>query len=113
MTEINRPELTQHLNAWINGSLSAEEVWRWALEARSEREPGDVAVRDIIDMLCSIPEDLLLPVDAEVMLDALNNPEDEADLSANLLWNYADMIDVSGRKKELADDPLYAPYCGT
>ena len=112
MTEINRPELTQHLDAWINGKLSAEELWRWALEARSEREPGDVAVRDIIDMLCSIPEDLLLPVDAEVMLDALNNPEDEADLSANLLWNYADMIDVSGRKKELADDPLYAPYCG-
>ena len=111
MTEINRPELTQHLNAWINGSLSAEEIWRWALEARSEREPGDVAVRDIIDMLCSIPEDLLLPVDAEVMLDALNNPEDEADLSANLLWNYADMIDVSGRKKELADDTLYDTYC--
>ena len=62
---------------------------------------------------CSIAEDLLLPVDAEVMLDALNNPDDEADLSANLLWNYADMIDVSGRKEELADDPLYAPYCGT
>ena len=42
---------------------------------RDQKEPGDVAVRDIIDMLCSIPEDLLLPVDAEVMLDALNNPE--------------------------------------
>ncbi|GIR64025.1 MAG: hypothetical protein CM15mP68_6910 [Pseudomonadota bacterium] len=44
-------------------------------------------------MLCAIPEDLLLPEDAEVMLDALANSQDEADLSANLLWNYADMID--------------------
>ena len=28
------------------------------------KRPGDVAVRDIIDMLCSIPEDLFLPADA-------------------------------------------------
>jgi len=48
-----------------------------------------------------------------VMLDALNNPLDQADLSSNLLWNYADMIDHVGRRQALVADPFYGPYCGS
>ena len=54
-----------------------------------------------------------LPEDAEVMLDALANSQDEADLSANLLWNYADMIDQNARRQALISDPFYGPYCGS
>ena len=112
MKELARPELIEQITAWQSGQLSSEDMWNWALEQRAQRTPSDVAVRDALDMLCAIPEDLLLPEDAEVMLDALANSPDEADLSANLLWNYADMIDQNARRQALISDPFYCPYCG-
>ena len=112
MKELERPELIQQLSAWRSGRLASEAMWNWALEQRSQTTPSDVTVRDALDMLCAIPEDLLLPEDAEVMLDALHNPLDQADLSSNLLWNYADMIDQNSRRQALVEDPFYGPYCG-
>ena len=113
MKELTRPVLIEQLLAWQAQQLASEAVWLWALEQRAESKPSDAAVRDVLDMLCAIPEDLLLPEDAEVMLDALNNPLDQADLSSNLLWNYADMIDRVGRRQALVEDPFYGPYCGS
>ena len=112
MKELTREVLIDQLLAWQAEQLASEAMWLWALEQRAERKPSDSAVRDVLDMLCAIPEDLLLPEDAEVMLDALNNPLDQADLSSNLLWNYADMIDHNGRRQALIEDPFYGPYCG-
>ena len=106
MKELTRPVLIEQLLAWQAQQLASEAVWLWALEQRAESKPSDAAVRDVLDMLCAIPEDLLLPEDAEVMLDALNNPLDQADLSSNLLWNYADMIDHVGRRQALVEDPF-------
>ena len=113
MNELARPALIEKIAAWQSGQLSSEAMWNWALEQRAQCQPSDVAVRDTLDMLCAIPEDLLLPEDAEVMLDALANSQDEADLSANLLWNYADMIDQNARRQALISDPFYGPYCGS
>ncbi len=113
MNELARPELIEKIAAWQSGQVSSEAMWNWALEQRAQCQPSDVAVRDTLDMLCAIPEDLLLPEDAEVMLDALANSQDEADLSANLLWNYADMIDQNARRQALISDPFYGPYCGS
>lgn len=112
MKELTREVLIDQLLAWQAEQLASEAMWLWALEHRAERKPSDSAVRDVLDMLCAIPEDLLLPEDAEVMLDALHNPLDQADLSSNLLWNYADMIDQNGRRQALIEDPFYGPYCG-
>ncbi|RPG31203.1 MAG: hypothetical protein CBC52_003695 [Gammaproteobacteria bacterium TMED92] len=112
MKELARSELIEQITAWQSGQLQSEAMWNWALQQRAECKPVDVAVRDTLDMLCGIPEDLLLPEDAEVMLDALANPPDQADLSSNLLWNYADMIDQSARRRMLVEDPFYAPFCG-
>ena len=112
MKELTRAVLIEQLLAWQAEQLASEAMWLWALEQRAECKPSDTAVRDALDMLCAIPEDLLLPEDAEVMLDALHNPLDQADLSSNLLWNYADMIDQNGRRQALIDDPFYGPYCG-
>ena len=113
MKELTRAVLIERLLAWQSEQLASEAMWLWALEQRAESKPSDVAVRDALDMLCGIPEDLLLPEDAEVMLDALHNPLDQADLSSNLLWNYADMIDHVGRRQALVADPFYGPYCGS
>ncbi len=112
MKELTRAALIEQLLAWQTEQLGSEAMWLWALEQRSECKPSDSAVRDALDMLCAIPEDLLLPEDAEVLLDALHNPPDQADLSSNLLWNYADMIDQNGRRQALVQDPFYGPYCG-
>jgi hypothetical protein len=88
-------------------------MWNWALEKRENCKPSDVAVRDILDMLCAIPEDLLVAGRRRSECSTpLGNPADQADLSSNLLWNYADMIDQNARRQELLADPFYGPYCG-
>ena len=45
------------------------------------------------------------------MIDALQNPMEQSDLSINLLWNYPDIVDLRRRRRALEDHPLYGPYC--
>jgi hypothetical protein len=101
MEVLDRVKLLQQAELWKQGSVDSEAMWLWSLQA----------VRDALDMLCSIPEDLLISEDTEVIFDALGNPEDQTDLSCNLLWNYLDMVDTRSRRATLAQDPFYGPYC--
>ena len=64
-----------------------------------------------MEMLCALPQDLWIEEDAEVMIDALQNPMEQSDLSMNLLWNYPDIVDLRRRRRALEDHPLYGPYC--
>ena len=111
MEVLDRVKMLQQVELWRQGSIDSEAMWLWSLQAKAEMKVVDAAVRDALDMLCSIPEDLLISEDTEVIFDALGNPEDQTDLSCNLLWNYLDMIDTRGRRTTLAQDPFYGPYC--
>jgi hypothetical protein len=33
-------------------------------------------------------------------------------LAQNLLWNHLDNIDTEARRRALAEDEFYAPFCG-
>lgn len=115
---IERAQLQAQLQNWLSGEQNAEQTWHWAMRAVQQLEPGavnqyeDDLVRDIMDLLVAIPQDLITVEDAEVMLYGLNNPPDEADLAQNLLWNHIDGVDQDARRTTLADDPFYAEYCG-
>ena len=111
---IQRSQTRAQLAAWLDGSKTPEQVWEWALDAQEQAQTKgfeDALVQDVVDVLAAIPVDLILAEDAEIMLYGLDNPADEADLAQNLLWNHLDSIDVESRRRNLADDPFYGPYC--
>lgn len=112
-----RAEALDWLTRWHSGRCDAEAIWQWAAELKARQADGealhceDDLVRDIIDVLATLPQDLILREDAEVMIYGLSNPPEEADLAQNLLWNHIDGLDLQQRRRELQDDPLYGPFC--
>lgn len=108
---IARADLRRVLGDWVAGRSDAVTVWEWAQKAKQAGEPEDLLVRDIVDVLEGLPHDLVLEEDALVMLDALDNPSDEVDLGANLLWNYMDGIDQDARRYALSQHEFYGPFC--
>ena len=112
MSILERDEVVSKLQAWQNQAMDSEGIWQWALQAVETRSTVDDVIKAVMEMLCALPQDLWIEEDAEVMIDALQNPMDQSDLSVNLMWNYTDMIDQNGRRQALVQDPFYGPYCG-
>ncbi len=106
-----RAELSSVLQAWLAGESTPEAVWHWAVAQQADKDHEDELVRDCVDTLSSLPYDLIVPEDAQIMLYGLGNPPEEADLAVNLLWNHLDGLDTQARRDALRDDPFYGPYC--
>lgn len=111
MSEIQRSELIAKLQAWQNEETDAKAIWEWSLAANAASAPADAAVRDVMDVLVALPQDMIVVEDAQVMIEALSNPPHELTESQNLIWNYFDFVDIDGRKQALADDPFYGAFC--
>ncbi len=111
MSILERDEVVSKLQAWQNQVVDSEEIWQWSLQAAETRSTSDDVIKAVMEMLCALPQDLWIEEDAEVMIDALQNPLDQSDLSVNLLWNYPDIVDLRRRRRALEDHPLYGPYC--
>ena len=107
---ISREETKAVLDEWLAGTRDPQSVWQWAEAKKEEGSPEDDLVRDIIDVLSSLPFDLVVEEDAEIMAYTLSNPPEEADLGQNLLWNHLDELDTESRRTRLADDPFYGPF---
>ncbi len=118
MTQTSIRTITREkISAWLAGYLSAQSLWEWAQQEQmqlkeSQFAGADELVRDIVDVLASLPYDLILPEDGEIMLYGLDNPVEEADLGQTLLWNHLDGVDTETRRVTLRDDPFYGPFCG-
>ena len=109
---IGREETLAQLLAWQAGTASPETVWQWAAQHKSSGQPAeDALVRDVIDVLADLPQDLVTLEEAEIMIYGLSNPPAEADLAQNLLWNHLDGLDMDARRRALAEDPFYGPFC--
>lgn len=111
MSILERDEVVSKLQAWQNQAVDSEHIWQWSLQVVETRSTGDDVVKAVMEMLCALPQDLWIEEDAEVMIDALQNPMEQSDLSMNLLWNYPDIVDLRRRRRALEDHPLYGPYC--
>ena len=109
--QLERAVVIEKLTEWQSGKLDANGIWSWSLAVTEVAAPADAAVRDVMDVLVALPQDLIVADDAQVMIEALSNPLSELTESQNLVWNYFDFIDTEGRKQMLAEDPFYAPYC--
>ncbi len=111
MSTLERDEIVTKLKAWQQQALDSEGIWQWALQVAETRSSNDDVIKAVMEMLCALPQDLWIEEDAEVMIDALQNPMEQSDLSVNLLWNYPDIVDLRRRRRALEDHPLYGPYC--
>lgn len=111
MSTLERDEIVTKLKAWQQQALDSEGIWQWALQVAETRFSNDDVIKAVMEMLCALPQDLWIEEDAEVMIDALQNPMEQSDLSVNLLWNYPDIVDLRRRRRALEDHPLYGPYC--
>jgi hypothetical protein len=111
MSILERDEVVSKLQAWQSQAVDSEGIWQWSLQAAETRSTSDDVIKAVMEMLCALPQDLWTEEDAEVMIDALQNPLDQSDLSVNLLWNYPDIVDLRRRRRALEDHPLYGPYC--
>ena len=112
MQLLQRNELIGQLKGWQDGKFHSESIWRWALELKEgDYSPADVVIQDVVDVLADIPQDLITPEDAQVMIEALETNIGQDELSQNLLWNYFDYLNTEPRKSLLIEDPFYAPFC--
>lgn len=112
MQLLQRNELIGQLKGWQDGELHSESIWRWALELKEvDYSPADAVIQDVVDVLADIPQDLITPEDAQVMIEALETNIGQDELSQNLLWNYFDYLNTESRKSLLIEDPFYAPFC--
>ena len=111
MSTLERDEIVTKIKAWQQQALDSGGIWQWALQVAETRSSNDDVIKAVMEMLCALPQDLWIEEDAEVMIDALQNPMEQSDLSVNLLWNYPDIVDLRRRRRALEDHPLYGPYC--
>ncbi len=109
---MQREEVVAVLQAWLSDARDEAAVWAWARAAKEETKKDDPLVRDVIDVLETLPFDLIDKEDALVMLDALDNPAEDADLGQNLLWNHLDGIDREARRERYRDHPFYGAFTG-
>ena len=111
MSILERDEVVSKLQAWQNQAVDSEGIWQWSLQAAETRSTSDDVIKEVREVGCALRRECGVEEDAEVMIDALQNPLDQSDLSVNLLWNYPDIVDLRRRRRALEDHPLYGPYC--
>jgi hypothetical protein len=113
-TVIDRAELRTLLEDWQSGKRTSRSVHEWA-EARYAAdawECEDDVVNEVLAALDVLDMNLLTRDDVpalQAMLDLLSG---QATLAAELLDAHFQGIRLDDRKKTLASEPLYAPFCG-
>jgi hypothetical protein len=99
-----RDKLTQ----WIAGELTARDVHAWAESrfASEEWDPESSAVNHVLSELDRMDMNLITVEDAPVFLSALEAPN-----ALRVIGDHFATLDVEPRKRALASDPMYAPFC--
>jgi hypothetical protein len=108
METVSVLDVREVLDQWIVGQLTASEVHAWA-ETRylsEEWEPESEAVNFVLSELDRLDMNLLTLEDAPVFLKALQGPD-----TKRVIGNHYASMDIEARRRALASDPLYAPFC--
>lgn len=110
---ITRSDLRTLLQAWQSGKTEAAQVHAWA-ETRylnEAWEPEDDVANEILAELDALDLNLLTAEDVPVLLAMLEHPEGEGETAAERFLQHCGQLDFQTRRRQLAADPLYAPYC--
>ena len=110
---VTRAELRSMLQAWQEGRVTPGEVHSWAEDryAAHAFEPEDEIANEILACLDMLDINLTTVEDVPVLLEALDVSAGNLTAAQTLLSLHAETIDVKKRRRSLAGDPLYAPFC--
>jgi hypothetical protein len=110
---VSRNELRGLLDEWSRGNQTAAQVHDWA-EARYAVDAWsceDDVVNEVLAELDTLDMNLLTSEDIPVLNAMLELPRGQATLAHDLLKSHFAKVSLDARKKELAADPTYAPFC--
>jgi hypothetical protein len=108
MKIVTTADVRQILQQWLAGKLNAHEVQEWA-ESRflsEEWEPESKSINCILSELDRMDMNLITVEEAPIFLNALDalNP-------LRIIGDHFASRDLMARKRALAADPMYAPFC--
>jgi hypothetical protein len=112
---ITRDDLRSLLTAWHAGSHSAADVHSWA-EARfavDAWECEDDVANEVLAQLDMLDMNLVTRDDVPALLAMLDVPSGQGAGASQQFEARISSSDLERRKKQLATDPTYAPFCGS
>ena len=113
MALITRSDLKSVLAAWQSGRMSAPDVHRWA-EARFAVDAWDCeddVANEVLAQLDMLDMNLIIKDDVPSLLAMLEAPAGDAASALDQFEGRLSAEDMDRRRKELAGDPTYGPFC--
>lgn len=111
---VTRDDLRTVLEDWQSGKRTSGEVHEWA-EARyavDGWECEDDVANEVLAALDVLDMNLVTREDVPVLQVMLQLPPGQGARAAELLDAHFQETSLNDRKKSLASDPTYAPFCG-
>lgn len=108
MEIVTSSDIEEKLRHWQSGKISAAELHDWAEDRYSNHrwETESDAVNEVLAQLDMMNMNLITTEDISVLSRALTSTH-----YLMVLNEHFKSIDMSNRKIQLANDPLYAPFC--
>jgi hypothetical protein len=109
MRTVTIADVEAKLEEWRSGRVEASTIREWASARHlmDDWETESNAVKEVLGQLELMDMNLLTIEDIPALKRALRSDDFEA-----VLGEHFSTIDIAKRKAQLANDPMYAPFCG-
>jgi hypothetical protein len=110
---ITRDDLGTVLKDWESGERTASQVHAWAEERYAVHawECEDDVTNEVLAALDMLDVNLLTRDDVPVLRAMLELPAGSAAHAAEVFDTHFEQVDLDERKRNLARERLYAPFC--
>ena len=107
-------QVDQLLAEWEAGRVTAVEVHEWAVAryAVSGVEIENDVVNQVLAELDALDVNLVIAQDVPELRTLLRSDPATSAAAIARYESYAASLDLAARRRQLAGDPLYAPFCG-
>jgi len=117
---VTRAEVKEVLIKWQQGDIDAKYVNDWAGNLYPstevdyddwEADDSNSITNEVLAALDMLDMNLLTVEDIPAYVEFLNTPQGDFNKANAKLQRYLRSIDISERKKQLAQIKIYAPFC--
>jgi hypothetical protein len=110
---VTRNDLRSVLREWAAGRHSPEHVHQWAERRFADEawECEDDIANEVLAQLDMLDINLVTPDDLPALLVILQLPTGQARTASATFGSRLSPADLERRRKELAEDPTYGPFC--
>ena len=110
---ITREQLDHLLSDWCAGRMTATTVHDWAVNryAVSDFTPEDAIVNEVLARLDMLDANLTTADDVPALRRLLASRPHSLAEAVSRYEEYLESVDFGERRRRLANEPMYAPYC--